>query len=314
MSSAKIPRWKPENTVFAVFTVLLIGARFVVYPELVMHCMCMALFACSLNLLLGYVGLLSFGHAMFFGGAAYATAHTAKVLGAPPELAIVVGVVFSTVLGAVVGWLAIRRQGIYFAMITLGFAQLFFFLCNQAPLTHGEDGIQGVPRGTLFGFIDLTNTTAMYAFVLVIFLLGFLFVYRVIHSPFGAVLTAIRENEPRAISLGYDVDHYKLIAFVLSAALAGLAGATKSLVFQLAALGDANWTTSGQVILMTLIGGLGRFSGPVIGAFVVVSLENYLARFQGLVSIAEGGVFVVCVLVFREGIMGKVSQLLKTPL
>jgi branched-chain amino acid transport system permease protein len=300
--------------VFAVITALLIAARFVVYPELIMHCMCMALFACSLNLLLGYVGLLSFGHAMFFGGAAYATAHSAKVLGLPPELAIVIGVGFSTVLGAVVGWLAIRRQGIYFAMITLGLAQLFFFLCNQAPLTHGEDGIQGVPRGTLFGVLDLGNTTAMYGFVLVIFLVGFVFVYRVIHSPFGAVLTAIRENEPRAISLGYDVDHYKLIAFVLSSALAGLAGATKSLVFQLAALGDVNWTTSGLVILMTLIGGLGRFSGPVIGAFVVVALENYLARFQGLVSVVEGVVFVVCVLVFRQGIMGKLGELLKTPL
>jgi branched-chain amino acid transport system permease protein len=251
---------------------------------------------------------------MFFGGAAYATAHSAKVLGLPPELAIVIGVGFSTVLGAVVGWLAIRRQGIYFAMITLGLAQLFFFLCNQAPLTHGEDGIQGVPRGTLFGVLDLGNTTAMYGFVLVIFLVGFVFVYRVIHSPFGAVLTAIRENEPRAISLGYDVDHYKLIAFVLSSALAGLAGATKSLVFQLAALGDVNWTTSGLVILMTLIGGLGRFSGPVIGAFVVVALENYLARFQGLVSVVEGVVFVVCVLVFRQGIMGKLGELLKTPL
>ncbi|HET9619939.1 MAG TPA: branched-chain amino acid ABC transporter permease [Kofleriaceae bacterium] len=313
-SSTNPPRWKPENTVFAVITAVLVIARFVVYPELVMNCMCMALFACSLNLLLGYVGLLSFGHAMFFGGAAYATAHVAKQLGWPPELAIVFGVAFSTVLGAVVGWLAIRRQGIYFAMITLGLAQLFFFICNQVPLTHGEDGIQGVPRGTLLGFLDLTNTTAMYGFVLVIFLLGFLFVYRVIHSPFGAVLTAIRENEPRAISLGYDVDHYKLIAFVLSAGLAGLAGATKSLVFQLAAHGDVNWTMSGLVILMTLIGGLGRFSGPVIGAFVVVALENYLARFQGMVSIVEGAVFVVCVLVFRQGIMGKLSEWLKTPL
>ena len=308
------PQWRSEYLVFAVMTVVLVIAPFRVYPVFVMRCLCMALFACAFNLLIGYAGLLSFGHAMFLGGAGYAAGHAAKVWGLPPELAILFGTAVAAVLGLVVGWLAIRRQGIYFAMITLGLAQMVHFLCVQAPFTHGEDGIQAVPRGVLFGLIDLDHTLTMYFFVLVIFLLGFAIIYRIIHSPFGAVLTAIRENEVRTTSLGYNTDHYKLIAFVLSAALAGLAGATKVLVFQNATLTDVEWTTSGAVILMTLLGGLGRYMGPVVGAFLVVALEKYLAPFSGWVPVAEGAVFVICVLVFRQGIVGKLSAALKTPL
>jgi branched-chain amino acid transport system permease protein len=313
-ASRTTPRWRSEYTVFAVMIGLLLLAPLVAYPVFLMKCLCLALFACAFNLLIGYVGLLSFGHAMFLGGAGYASAHAAKVWALPPELAILFGTAVAAALGVVVGWLAIRRQGIYFAMITLGLAQMIYFFCLQAKFTHGEDGIQAVPRGTLLGVIDLDDTMVMYGFVLVVFLIGFTIIYRVIHSPFGAVLTAIRENEPRAISLGYNTDHYKLIAFVLSAALAGLAGATKALVFQLASLTDVHWTMSGEVVLMTLIGGLGRFTGPVIGAFVVVALENYLARFGGWVTVAQGVVFVLCVLTFRQGIMGKLSTALKLPL
>lgn len=307
-------RWSGEYTVFAVMTVLLVLAPWIAYPVFLMKCLCMALFACAFNLLIGYVGLLSFGHAMFLGCAGYGSAHAAKVWEWSPELAILFGTAVAAALGLVVGWLAIRRQGVYFAMITLGLAQMIYFYCLEATFTHGEDGIQSVPRGMLFGIIDLNSTTVMYGFVLVIFLIGFSIIYRVIHSPFGAVLTAIRENEVRATSLGYNTDHYKLIAFVLSAALAGLAGATKALVFQLASLTDVHWTMSGEVILMTLIGGLGRFSGPVIGAFVVVALENYLAPFGGWVTVVQGVVFVVCVLTFRQGIVGKLSVALKRPL
>jgi branched-chain amino acid transport system permease protein len=303
-----------ERTVFVVLIVLLLIAPWVVYPVFLMKCLCMALFACAFHLLIGYVGLLSFGHAMFLGSAGYAAAYAAKRWGLTPELAVLFGTAVAAALGAVVGWLAIRRQGIYFAMITLGLAQMVYFVCLQAKFTHGEDGIQGVPRGAVFGVIDLSSNAAMYGFVLVVFLLGFGLIYRVIHSPFGAVLTAIRENEVRTTSLGYNVDHYKLIAFVLSSALAGTAGATKALVFQLASLTDVHWTTSGEVVLMTLIGGLGRFTGPLVGAFVVVALENYLARFGGWVTVVQGAVFVVCVLSFRQGIMGKVSSALKLPL
>ena len=305
---------RSEYLVFAVMTGLLVLAPCFAYPVFLMRCLCTALFACAFNLLIGYTGLLSFGHAMFLGSAGYASAHAAKVWGFPPELAILFGTAVAAALGLVVGWLAIRRQGIYFAMITLGLAQMVYFLCLQAAFTHGEDGIQAVPRGALFGFIDLNNTLVMYGFVLVIFLIGFAIIYRIIHSPFGAVLTAIRENEARTTSLGYNTNHYKLIAFVLSAALAGLAGATKVLVFQNATLTDAEWTTSGAVILMTLLGGLGRFSGPVVGAFLVVALEKYLAPFNGWVTVVEGVVFVICVLVFRQGIVGKLSAVLKIPL
>ena len=319
MSSTAVARrapgfWRSEYTVFAVLTALLVLAPLVAYPVFLMKCLCMALFACAFNLLIGYVGLLSFGHAVFLGCAGYASAYAAKTWGLGPELAILFAVGVAATLGLVIGWLAIRRQGIYFSMITLGLAQMIYFFCLQAKFTHGEDGIQAVPRGQLFGVIDLGNMTVMYAFVLIVFLVGFAIIYRVIHSPFGAVLTAIRENELRATSLGYNVDHYKLIAFVLSAALAGLAGATKVLVFQLASLTDVHWTMSGEVVLMTLIGGLGRFSGPVVGAFVVAILENYLAGFRGWVPVVEGGVFVICVLMFRQGIVGWLSEQLKLPL
>jgi branched-chain amino acid transport system permease protein len=285
-----------------------------IYPVLLMRCLCLALFACAFNLLIGYVGLLSFGHAMFLGGAGYASAHAAQVWGAPPELAILFGTSCAAVGGLVVGWLAIRRQGIYFAMITLGLAQMFYFFCLRADFTHGENDITAVPQGRLFGLIALDRMMVMYGFVLVVFLIGFAIIYRVIHSPFGAVLTAIRENETRAISLGYNTDHYKLIAFVLSAALAGLAGATKVLALQVASLSDVEWQTSGAVVLMTLIGGLGRFTGPVVGAFVVTILEYYLSGSRGWVPVVEGGVFVLCVLLFRQGIAGWLSTVLKLPL
>jgi branched-chain amino acid transport system permease protein len=307
-------RWRVEYTVFAVMTVLLLVAPRFVYSVTVMQCLCLALFACAFNLLIGYVGLLSFGHAMFLGGGSYAAAHAAKVWGLTPELAILFGTACAAVAGLVVGWLAIRRQGIYFSMITLGLAQMFYFFCLRAEFTHGEDSIQGVPRGHLFGLIDLGDNTVMYGFVLVVFLIGFSIIYRIIHSPFGAVLTAIRENETRTTSLGYNPDHYKLIAFVLSATLAGTAGATYALVNQVAALTDVKWTTSGEVVLMTLIGGLGRYTGPVVGAFFVAILEHYLASTRGLVPVIEGAVFVVFVLIFRQGIIGGLSNRLKLPL
>ena len=289
------------------------------YPVFVMKVMCFALFACAFNLLLGYGGLLSFGHAMFLGTAGYVSAYAAKTWGMTPELAILFGTGASALLGIVVGALAIRRQGIYFAMITLAMAQMVYFFYLQTPFTHGEDGIQSVPRGALFGLIDLRDPVdpnnpgathasfAMYYFVMAIFLAAFLFIHRVIHSPFGHVLKAIKENEPRAISLGYDADRYKLLAFILSATLAGLAGATKAIVFQLAALNDVHWTTSGEVVLMTLLGGMGTVFGPVIGAFVIVSLENYLSPFGQWVTIITGIIFVVCVLAFRRGIVGELG-------
>jgi branched-chain amino acid transport system permease protein len=301
-------------TIFGVTIVLLIVAPFVAYPVFLMKALCFALFAGAFNLLIGYAGLLSFGHAMFLGGAGYAAAHAAKVWGLPPELAILFAVGVAAALGLVTGWLAIRRQGIYFAMITLGFAQMIFFYCLQAEFTGGEDGIQAVPRGTLFGFIDLNQTMNMYAFVAAVFLLGYFIIYRAIHSPFGSVLIAIRENEPRTLSLGYHADHYKLIAFVLSATLAGLAGATKSIVFQLASLTDVHWTTSGEVVLMTLIGGLGTATGPVVGAFVVIALEHFLAPYGSWVTVVQGVIFVACVLLFRKGIMGTLSAAIKRPL
>jgi len=272
-----------------------------------MKALCFALFACAFNLLLGFGGLLSFGHAMFLGTAGYVCAYSAKEWGLTPELAIVLGTVASAALGAVVGALAIRRQGIYFAMITLAVAQMMYFFYLQTPFTHGEDGIQSVPRGKLFGLIDLGNPHAMYYTVLAIFLAAFLLIYRIVHSPFGQVLKAIRENEPRAISLGYDADRYKLIAFVLSATLAGLAGATKAIVFQLASLTDVHWSMSGEVVLMTLLGGMGTIFGPVVGAFVIIALESYLAGFGEWVTVITGSIFVVCVLAFRRGIVGELA-------
>jgi len=278
-----------------------------IYPVFVMKALCFALFACAFNLLLGFGGLLSFGHSMFLGTAGYVCAYAAKSWGLTPELAILLGTIAAAALGTLVGALAIRRQGIYFAMITLAVAQMVYFFYLQTPFTHGEDGIQAVPRGRLFGLIDLTNPYAMYYTVLAIFLLAFLFIYRVIHSPFGQVLKAIRENEPRAISLGYDADRYKLIAFVLSATLAGLAGATKAIVFQLASLTDVHWTMSGEVVLMTLLGGMGTIFGPVVGAFAIIGLESYLASFGQWVTVITGAIFVVCVLAFRRGIVGELG-------
>jgi len=287
--------------------VVFLIAPWVVYPVFLMKALCFALFACAFNLLIGFGGLLSFGHAMFLGTAGYVCAHAAKVWGMPPEVAILLGTGASALLGLVTALLAIRRQGIYFAMITLALAQMLYFFYVQAPFTHGEDGIQAVPRGTLFGLIDLSGTLTMYYFVLAIFLAGFLLISRIIHSPFGQVLKSIRENETRAVSLGYKADHYKLLAFVLSAALSGLAGATKALVFQLASLTDVHWTMSGEVVLMTLLGGLGTVFGPVVGAFVIITMENYLAELGAWVTIVQGIVFVVCVLAFRRGIVGELA-------
>src|SRR3954465_1110025 len=267
---------RSETLAFVVMVAALLVAPLFIYPLFLMKALCFALFACAFNLLIGYVGLLSFGHALFFGWASYVCAHAAKVWGFPPELAIASGTVAAAGLGTIVGALAIRRQGIYFAMITLALAQMMFFFAIQAPFTHGEDGIQAVPRGKLFGFIDLADQTNMYVTVLVIFLGCFLLIYRIINSPFGEVLKAIRENETRAISLGYRTERFKLLAFVLSATFAGVAGSTKALVFQLASLTDVDWPMSGEVILMTLVGGLGTLFGPVVGAFLVARLQNYL--------------------------------------
>jgi branched-chain amino acid transport system permease protein len=289
-------------------------APFVVYPVFLMKALCFALFACAFNLLIGYVGLLSFGHAMFLGTAGYATAHAAKVWGLTPELALLFGTAVAAVLGVLAGALAIRSRGIYFANITLAFAQMIYFFCLQAKFTGGEDGIQAVPRGAVLGVLDLRQTYTMYFVVLAIFLLGFLVVYRAIHSPFGQVLKAVRENEPRAVSLGYKPEHYKLLAFVLSATLSGLAGATKALVFQLASLTDVHWTMSGEVVLMTLLGGLGTVFGPVVGALVMITLEHYLAQLGAWVTIVQGIIFIVCVLIFRRGIVGELARLLRKPL
>ena len=299
---------------FAAMAAFFLVAPLVVYPVFLMKVMCFALFACAFNLLIGFGGLLSFGHAMFLGSAGYASAHAAKVWGLTPELAILFGTACAVILGIVAGALAIRRQGIYFAMITLALAQMVFFFSLQAKFTGGEDGIQAVPRGRLFGLIDLSNPAAMYPLVLVIFLGGFLFIWRVVHSPFGQVLKAIRENEARATSLGYDTDRYKHVAFVLSAGLAGLAGATKAIVFQLASLTDVHWTMSGEVVLMTLLGGLGTLFGPVVGAAVIITMQNYLAQLGAWVTVVQGIIFVICVLAFRRGIVGEIANWIKKPL
>jgi branched-chain amino acid transport system permease protein len=299
---------------FLVMLAFFLVAPFVVYPVFLMKALCFGLFAAAFNLLVGYAGLLSFGHAMFLGSAGYAAAHAAKEWHVPPEIALVLGTLVATALGVVIGVLAIRRQGIYFAMITLALSQMIFFFCVQAPFTHGEDGIQAVPRGRLLGVLDLGHTMTMYFVVLIVFLAGFLLIYRTIHSPFGQVLKSIRENEPRATSLGYTTDHYKLIAFVLSAALAGLAGSTKALVFQLASLTDVHWSMSGEVVLMTLLGGMGTVFGPVVGALIVVTLENYLAQLGAWVTIVQGVIFVVCVMTFRRGVVGELSRILGKPL
>jgi branched-chain amino acid transport system permease protein len=293
---------------------LAVVAPFVIYPVFLMKMLCFALFACAFNLLIGYVGLLSFGHALFFGAAGYLAGHAAKVWGLPFELAVLTGTATAALLGLVVGGLAIRSQGIYFSMITLALAQMFFFYCLRAQFTGGEDGIQAIPRGKLLGLVSLDNNLTMYFVVLAIFLFGFFFILRVIHSPFGQVMKAVRENEPRAVSLGYKADHYKLIAFVLSAALSGLAGGTKSIVFQLASLTDVHWGTSGEVILMVLLGGLGTVFGPIVGAVVIICVESYLAGLGGWVTVVQGALFVVCVLAFRRGIIGELSRVLHRPL
>jgi branched-chain amino acid transport system permease protein len=303
-----------QKIAFLIMVAFFALAPLALYPVFLMKVMCFALFACAFNLLIGFGGLLSFGHSMFLGSAGYAAAHAAKVWGFPPELAIVFGTACAFLLAVLTGLLAIRRQGIYFAMITLALAQMIFFFSLQAPFTGGEDGIQAVPRGRLLGFIDLSNIWAMYFTVMAVFLGGFLLIHRAIHSPFGQVLKAIRENEARAVSLGYDTARYKFMAFLLSGALSGLAGATKSLVFQLASLTDVHWTMSGEVVLMTLLGGLGTVFGPVVGALAVITMENYLAQLGAWVTVVQGAIFVVCVLTFRRGIVGELANFLKKPL
>jgi branched-chain amino acid transport system permease protein len=296
---------------YAALVAVGLAAPFVVYPVFAMNVLCLALFASAFNLLLGYAGLLSFGHAAFIGSAAYVTGWAARAWGWPPELSILAGTAVATALGAIFGSLAIRRSGIYFAMITMGFAQLVYFLAVQMPWTGGEDGLQGIPRGKLLGLVSLQDNIAMYYFVYAVFLVGFWLVHRTIDSPFGHVLRAIRENEPRAVSLGYDVARHKLLAFVISAALSGLAGSLKALAFQFASLSDVHWHISGAVVLMTLLGGLGTVIGPSLGALVIVALENYLAELGSWVTVITGLVFVASVLSFRRGIVGTIGAVWK---
>jgi branched-chain amino acid transport system permease protein len=292
---------------WGVLLALLVVAPFIgIYPVFMMKALCFAIFACAFNLLLGFTGLLSFGHAAFMGSAAYVTGWLVRSAGWTPELGIVAGTGVAAALGLVVGLIAIRRQGIYFAMITLAMAQMIYFVCLQAPFTGGEDGLQGVPRGKLFGLIPMANDLAMYFFVLAVFVAVFVLILRIVHSPYGQVLKAIRENEPRAISLGYDVDRYKLLAFVLSTGIAGLAGAMKTFVLGFATLSDVHWSLSGEVILMTLLGGMGSFAGPVLGAFTIIGLQDYLAdRVGSWVTVIIGVIFVVCVIAFRRGFVGE---------
>ena len=289
-------------------------APFLLYPVFVMKLLCFALFACAFNLLIGYVGLMSFGHAAYFGMGGYIAGHAAKVWGLTPEISIILGGLVGAGMGVCFGWLAIRRQGIYFAMITMALAQMVYFFCVQAPFTGGEDGIQAIPRGKLFGFISMDSDMAMYWLVAVVFLIGFMGVHRIIHSPFGQVMKAIRENEPRTTSLGYRTDDYKLVAFILSCGLAGVAGAVKSLVFGIATLTDVHFSMSGEVVLMTLVGGLGTIFGPLIGAGVVVGMQNYLAEMGAWVTVIQGIIFVACVLAFRRGIVGEIGNLFKVKL
>lgn len=305
---------RPQAIAFLAMVAFIVISPMILYPVFLMKVLCFGLFACAFNLLIGYAGLLSFGHAAYFGMGAYVTGYTAKVWGLPPELAIPLGGLMGAALGLPFGWLAIRRAGIYFSMITLAMAQMVYFFALQAPFTGGEDGIQSIPRGTLFGIFDLTVDLTMYWLVAGIFLGGFLLIHRIVHSPFGQVLKAIRENEPRAISLGYRVNRYKLAVFVLSATLAGLAGATKALVFQLASLTDVHWTMSGEVVLMTLLGGMGTVFGPIVGAAVVITMQNYLATYGAWVTIIQGTIFVLAVLLFREGIIGVLGKITRKSL
>jgi branched-chain amino acid transport system permease protein len=300
---------KDEVVAFAIMTVLLLIVPLTgVYPFFVMQALCFALLACAFNLLIGYGGLLSFGHAMFLGTAGYFTAHALKVWGLSPELGILAGTLGAAALGVVTGLIGIRRQGIYFAMITLALSQLLYFVYLQTPFTHGEDGIQGIPQGKLFGIFNLANSTTLYYVILAGFLLGFLIIYRAINSPFGEVLKAIRENEPRAISLGYKTEQYKLLAYILSGTLAGFAGSLKVFVAQNASLTDVHWTMSGEIVLMTLVGGLGTIFGPVVGAFVIIAMQQYLAGFGQWVTVIQGVIFVVCVLTFRRGVIGEIAN------
>ncbi|MFO7909124.1 branched-chain amino acid ABC transporter permease [Vreelandella aquamarina] len=301
-----------RNLFYVALVVVGLVAPFVAYPVFLMKVLCFALFACAFNLLLGYAGLLSFGHAAFLATGGYITGYLlASYPGLTPEIGIMAGTLVATALGALFGILAIRRQGIYFAMVTLALAQLVYFVFVQAPFTGGEDGLHGVPRGELLGFISLSNNLAMYYFVFAVFLFGFALIQRTVHSPYGQVLKAIRENEPRAVSLGYNTDMYKLVAFVISAALAGLAGSTKTVVFQLASLTDAHWHMSGEVILMTLLGGVGTLLGPIMGAGIVVSLQHVLSQspLGNWVSVILGIIFVICVLSFRSGIVGEIARM-----
>ena len=316
-----------KKLLYGVALLLALGAPFYLYPVFLMKVLCFALFACAFNLLIGFTGLLSFGHAAFFGGAGYLTGYALKSLGLPTELGLILGTGFAALIGLLMGLLAIRRQGIYFTMITLALAQMLFFVFLQAPFTGGEDGLQGVPRGRLLGMLDLGSDITMYYVVLAIAIAGFALIVRTVHSPFGQVLKAIKENEPRAISLGYDVDRYKLLAFVLSAALSGLAGSTKTVVLGFETLTDAHWTMSGLVVLMTLVGGLGTIVGPIVGAIVIIALENklgdlggFLARTTSIewfntlgdsVTIVTGLIFIICVLAFRRGIVGEIAARFK---
>jgi branched-chain amino acid transport system permease protein len=300
---------RDEMIMFVVMALLLAAVPFSgIYPFFVMQALCFALLACAFNLLIGYGGLLSFGHAMFMGTAGYCSAHALKVWALPPELGILVGIAAAFGLSLITGYISIRRQGIYFSMITLALSQLLYFIYLQAPFTHGEDGIQGIPQGHMFGVLDLSKPTVLYYVVLVGFLAGFLLIYRIINSPFGEVLKSIRENEPRAISLGYRTDQYKFLAFVLSGTLAGFAGALKVFVAQNASLTDVHWSMSGEVVLMTLVGGLGTIFGPVVGAFAIIAMQQYLAGFGQWVTVIQGSIFVICVLTFRRGVVGEVAH------
>src|SRR5271156_4388346 len=306
---------RDEMIVFAVMAALLLVVPFTsLYPFFVMQALCFALLACAFNLLIGYGGLLSFGHAMFLGTAGYVSAHALKVWGLPPELGILAGTAAAAGLGVITGLIAIRRQGIYFAMITLALSQLLYFIYLQTPFTHGEDGIQGIPQGHLFGFLNLSNPTILYYVILGGFLFGFLVIFRTINSPFGEVLKAIRENEPRAISLGYKTDQYKLLAYILSGTLAGFAGSLKVFVAQNASLSDVEVSMSGLIVLMTLVGGLGTVFGPVVGAFIIIAMQQYLAGFGQWVTVIQGVIFVACVLTFRRGIVGEIAHLFRRSL
>ena len=302
---------RPQGVAFLLMLALIVVCPFTLYPVFLMNVLCFALLASAFNLLIGYVGLMSFGHAAYFGMGAYVSAYGAKAWGLTPELAVLAGGLTGGLLGVVFGWIAIRRQGIYFAMITLALAQMNYFFCLQAPFTHGEDGIQQVPRGKLFGLVSLQPDLAMYAFIAVLFVAFFLLIHRIVHSPFGQVLKAIRENEPRATSLGYRTDDYKLIAFILSCFIAGIAGGAKSLVFGIATLTDVNFATSGEIVLMTLVGGMGTIFGPAVGALVLKAAENYLAGIGSWVTVVQGCIFVVCVLAFRRGVMGELGARLR---